>query len=228
LNYPIITILHSIPGRVRIQFSHRPLKGENLAEKLTEDSRVFNARYTPLTATMVIQFNHRDIELLHILKRIVLQLSEEYNMQPVYIHVEGPNQLSPLTKASAVTILFAGLVYVMSPGTLIAKVFGTAAAITTAAAVLEHAMDEINHRGTFDPEALSIVYLVNSVASGEFVRGAFFTWLASFSRHLLHLPQHEGLKVSVVEGRDRVTGNKYKDIFTRGSIPMNPDLSVGL
>lgn len=228
MNNPIITILHNIPGRVRVQFSHKPLNGTALASLLTEDSRVISADYTRLTSTMVIRFRHLDVELLHILKKIVLHLSEEYHMQPVYINVGGNNRLSALTKVSAATILFAGLVHVVSPGRLITRAAGSVAAMTTAAAVIEHAMAEINHRGTFDPEALSIVYLVNSVASGEFIRGAFFTWLASFSRHLLNLPQHEGLKVSVIEGRDRVTGNKYKDLVTRGSIPINPDLSIGL
>ena len=59
------------------------------------------------------------------------------------------------------------------------------AGLGTAWAVVDHAWKELRERGTFDPEVLSLAYLVTAFVRGNFLTASVVTWLASFGRHLV-------------------------------------------
>jgi hypothetical protein len=118
-------------------------------------------------------------------------------------------------------IVSALAIRIFKVGTLAGTIAGWAAVGTTAVAVIEHAYIEIKRTGSFDPEALSIVYLINSASMSHLVRGSLFTWLASFSRHLIRFPFLDGLKLTIIEGVDEIKKQKYLDVVTSGSISMS-------
>ncbi len=221
LTLPIITILHCLPDRVRLHFSVPPRNVENLRENLLQDSRIWQMTYSPVSRTCVLSYDHKDVELLHVLKMIVILLADEYHRQPVYILPKDVYRLSPLTTFSAVAILVASISRLAGLSATAGSLSGWTAVGSTAAAVIEHAYIEIKRTGSFDPEALSIVYLINSAGRREFIRGALFTWLASFSRHLMRFPHLDGLKMSFVEGFNEMRKEKYLDVVTSGSISMS-------
>ena len=55
----------------------------------------------------------------------------------------------------------------------------------TLAAVVEHGYQELHVRGSFDPEVMSVVYLINSVGKPSAVRASLLAWIITFGRHLI-------------------------------------------
>jgi hypothetical protein len=70
-------------------------------------------------------------------------------------------------------------------GTSVPRTIERLAALCTGAAVLQHGWREIRERGYFDPEVLSLTYLLRSSYQGDYGRGALITWMLTFGRHLL-------------------------------------------
>jgi hypothetical protein len=63
---------------------------------------------------------------------------------------------------------------------------------------VDHAWKELRERGTFDPEVLSLAYLVTAFVRGNLLTASVVTWLASFGRHLV-APFPTGVQVRPVE-----------------------------
>lgn len=221
MTLPILTIVHNLPDRVRLHFSIPPGNPDALCAKLMKDQRFRQASYSDVSQTIVIGFDHKEIELLHIFKMIAIALADEYHRQPLYVRPNDTYRFTLATRVSAILILTALTLRLIKNGPLAGTIVGWAAVGTTAAAVVEHAYIEIKRTGSFDPEALSIVYLINSAGMGHLVRGSLFTWLASFSRHLIRFPFLDGLKMTIIEGFDEEKRKKYLDVVTSGSISMS-------
>ena len=64
----------------------------------------------------------------------------------------------------------------------ITKWFSTGA---TLAAVVEHAYQELQVRGSFDPEVMAVVYLINSIGKTNSAQASLVAWAAAFGRHLI-------------------------------------------
>ena len=86
------------------------------------------------------------------------------------------------------------------------------AGLGTAWAVVDHAWKELRERGTFDPEVLSLAYLVTAFVRGNFLTASVVTWLASFGRHLVALPP-TGVQVRPVEVRGRGNGQSRYEVM---------------
>jgi hypothetical protein len=81
----------------------------------------------------------------------------------------------------------------------------------TAGAALEHGWMEYRHRGNFDPEVLTVTYLLTSLLRGNALPAAIFTWITTFGRHLARMPA-PGVEVRPVQlGRD-ADGPRYEVI----------------
>ena len=221
MSIPILTIVHNLPDRVRLNFSMPPANPDALCSWLMEDKRFRQVTYSTVSHNIVIAFDHKEIELLHIFKMIAISLADEYKRQPIYVRPSDSYRFTPATSLSAMLIASALVLRLVNNRSLAGNIVGWAAVATTAAAVIEHAYIEIKRTGSFDPEALSIVYLINSAGTGHLVRGSLFTWLASFSRHLIRFPFLDGLKLSVIEGFDEIKKHRYLDVITAGSISMS-------
>ncbi len=219
--FPTLTILHSLPGRVRIHFSIPPNNFRTLRQQLLQDDRLREMTWSSVSQTSVIHYSHKDIELLHILKMITLFLADEYQRQPIYVQPNEAYRFSPLTLLSAATIVSAAVIRYSAVNHQVSRLLSLAAVGATAASVIEHAYIEIKRTGSFDPDALSIVYLVNSARKGEYIQGSFFSWLVSFSRHLIQFPYFEGLKLTIIDGFDEVKKQRYLDVVTSGSLSMS-------
>ena len=220
MTLPILTIVHNLPDRVRLHFSVPPANPDALCNRLLEDKRLHKVSFSTVSQTIVIAFDHKEIELLHIFKMIAIFMADQYQRQPMYVRANDTYRFTLATRVSALLIVSALVTRLVKNSSLAGTIVGWAAVGTTAAAVIEHAYIEIKRTGSFDPEALSIVYLINSAGNGHLVRGSLFTWLASFSRHLIRFPFLDGLKLSIIEGFDEMTKQKYLDVVTSGSISM--------
>ena len=78
--------------------------------------------------------------------------------------------------------LDSALALMASPLTRFSRWLSTGA---TLAAVVEHGYQELHVRGSFDPEVMSVVYLINSVGKPGAVRASLLAWIITFGRHLV-------------------------------------------
>lgn len=66
----------------------------------------------------------------------------------------------------------------------------------TLAAVAEHGYQELHARGSFDPEVMSVVYLINSIGKTNGMQASALAWALTFGRHLI--PQEPREQVYMV------------------------------
>ena len=75
----------------------------------------------------------------------------------------------------------------------------------------EHGYQELHTRGSFDPEVMSVVYLINSIGKTNGMQASALAWALTFGRHLI--PQEPREQVYMV----RRAGNSISLTPVKGS-----------
>ena len=107
----------------------------------------------------------------------------------------------------------------------ITKWFSTGA---TLAAVVEHAYQELQVRGSFDPEVMAVVYLINSIGKTNSVQASLVAWAATFGRHLIPRDPREqvysvrrnGSETTLIPSVDRRNGANFAGAMLRRGTEM--------
>ncbi|MFK5971516.1 MAG: hypothetical protein QM487_15555 [Candidatus Marithrix sp.] len=208
---PSITILHKLSFRVRIKFSWPPKDMQEIEQVVMEHAGIRSINYNAITKTALIYFNPLEVALQEIIIRIAVALSKEYGLIPIRI-LEKPKAkyISPLMITSGICIGVGSLISLINPGVQIAKLLNWAIVGTTVSAVAEHAWLDLKRKGVFDPEVLSVVYLLSST-HGSIKSGAL-TWIATFGRHLL-VSDQKGIELQVFEVMDAKAGVNFYDVI---------------
>ena len=192
---PTVTVVHQLPGRVRARLSHAPDDPERIRTSILEHVGTESVEYTPLSRSLLVRFDPHRVTQEEIVLRIALCLSLDRGTVPVRLLAR------PERTALGGGAIYSGLGLALSlalrwwagqpknPSRL-----DWAAAVGTACAVVEHAVKEMDEKGYFDPEVLSLAYLVTSFLRGNFVKASVVTWLTTFGRHLLDV-QPGGVQV---------------------------------
>ncbi len=221
---PEISIVHALENRIRLHFSEPPIQYEALNEHISNLKGVQSFSYSDVSKNALVTFESKEIDLLKILKEIVMSLSSQYCMRYVTIRVRDTMNFTSLSMLSLASI---GTAYLLRATKLFPKhpnnplyYLECGSAIITAFAVLEHAAIEVNKTGIFDPEAFSILYLVTQFNGKHPLKGAKWTWLASFGRHLFPIASTNHLTIKVIEGVDYKSGNVYSDVVVSGSLSL--------
>jgi len=199
---PNITVLHELPGRLRVQFSLPPLKPRSMEKAVREHEGIELIKYTPVTKTVLVKFDPALVSREEIIIRMAVFMSLENNNIPVQLFSQPQKkEMSDFAFYSAV-LLAAGFVskYVLKT-TKYNLVTEWAAGIGTAYAVLDHAWGEMRETGVFHPEVLSLSYLLISMIRGNYLPAAAFTWITTFGRHLVHAPD-VGVEIRPVPSKE--------------------------
>ncbi len=219
---PEITVVHALKKRIRLHFSEPPVHSEAILSRIIDLNGVTGASYSEITRNIVITFEPKEIPLLTVLKEIVIALSAQYCMRTVSVKVRESFQFTQLSFWALISIGGSFISRSIGMGALgngaTIKYMEYGAAAITGFAVLEHAAIEINKTGIFDPEAFSVLYLFNQIKGKQPIKGAFWTWIASFGRHLVPVVPTNRIVFKVIEGIDYKSGEKYTDIITSGSL----------
>jgi hypothetical protein len=96
------------------------------------------------------------------------------------------------------------------------------------AAVVEHAYQELQLRGSFDPEVMSVVYLINSIGKTNSFQASLVAWAATFGRHLIprapreqvYLVRREERRTTLVPVQDRRKGTDFAGAMLRRGTEM--------
>lgn len=187
---PTITVLHELPGRLRVRLSLPPLKPASMEDSVREHSGIDLIQYTPVTKTVLIQFDHNKVSGQEIIIRIGVFLSLENNNIPVHVFSHPPREeMSDFAYYSAILLALGFVSKYILKSQSYQMVTEWAAGVGTGYAVLDHGWSEIQESGVFHPEVLSLSYLLISMIRGNFLPAAAFTWITTFGRHLVRLPE---------------------------------------
>jgi hypothetical protein len=199
-----IHISHNLPGRVRFRFSKPLLEIEKLKLHVMEHEGIQKMNYSDVTRGMLVHFNENVIDLQEILIRTALAFSLENHLKSVYITRKTERQfITSKGIVAGISIVASGLTTLLSPGSPFQKSLDWLSAITTSAAVLEHAGYDYRKKGSVDPEVFSLVFLANrAISGGNLLFPSALTWVATFGRHFSS-NEGEGILLEI-----RKTGEK--------------------
>ncbi|KAJ53575.1 hypothetical protein BD780_001312 [Clostridium tetanomorphum] len=214
MNQPEIIILHSLHNRIRVKLSH-PLRNVGQAiRKIKENNEILKVEYNPITKSILVHFNYLKVEMEEVIFRIAIAYSEQYDMVPIKLLSNTPTRDMPaLAHYSIMAIVGAAIVKFLgiSSNKNIQDLSNWIAVGTTVGAIIEHGYKEINEKGAFDPEVVSVMYLINSVSKGNFIRAAALTWVTTFGRHILDF-YYEGISIKVNKLKNSCTQEEYYEI----------------
>jgi hypothetical protein len=211
---PVVTLVHSLPGRVRARLSVAPGDAGRMLAGVREHPGMESISYSPITKSILARFNPHEISQEEIVLRIAFHLSLDCGSVPVRLLAE-PEQRPALggsATISAALLAWSLVTHGLKTATKSPTRWDWLAGLGTAWAVVDHAWKELRERGTFDPEVLSLAYLVTAFGRGNFLTASVVTWLASFGRHLIALPP-TGVQVRPVEVRGRGNGESRYEVM---------------
>lgn len=199
-----VIVHHRLPGRVRLRLSLDILNLQRLRDSIIEHEGMESLQYTAVTRSLLLRFDPEKVSLEEILIRVALCLSLDHERRNVRIlTTPAREEISDAPWYSAFLIITALAARLLSKDNT-STPMSFIASIATAAAVVEHGIKEIEERGNFDPEVLSVFYLITSMLRGNDLPAAMFTWASTFGRHLLAAPKR-GVEIRPVELDDGAT-----------------------
>jgi len=187
---PSVTLLHALPGRLRVGLSHAPRDAEEMKAAVRSHAGFASIRFSPVTRSMLVRYDAGQITQQEILFRIALALSLDFGAAPVRILAgSGRHGTSDSAVLSALLLVGAMAARWTRQDPNITMPLELAAGVSTSYAVLDHGWKEVRERGYFDPEVLSVGYLATAFLRGNFLKASVVTWLMTFGRHLLEIPR---------------------------------------
>jgi hypothetical protein len=215
---PSVTLLHELPGRLRVGLSHSPLNADKMKSAVQDHPGLLSVEYSPVTRSVLVLFDRAQVTRQEILFRIALSISLDYGTVPVRVLVEPARQGTSNSAAlSGLLLLGAVAARWTKRDQRVTMPMELAAGLSTTYAVFDHGWREVRERGYFDPEVLSIGYLMTAFFRGNFLKASAVTWLMTFGRHLLETPR-VNIEVRPVE----IRGNG--DASPRYEVVVGPDL----
>ena len=186
---PAVTIVHELPGRLRLRLSHPPRELDRMEASVGTHAGIRSVAYSPVTRSVLVQFDPQEVTREEIVVRVGLSLALDYGPAPVRILAQPEVREMSDSAFYSGLLLGTALVARLLPGEEKTRLLlDWGASLGTIGAVLQHGLIEVNRRGNFDPEVLSAVYLITALIRGNFLPAALFTWATTFGRHLLQGP----------------------------------------
>ncbi len=216
---PVVTMVHAIPGRVRVRLSGHPGEPDRLVTAVREHEGMLSIEYTPATRSVLVRHDPREIVREEVVLRIATAWAIDMGGLPVRVLAQPERgDFSNLAVLSA-ALMVSSLLFRLGRKAGAAPLLERAAGISTAAAVAEHAWRDVREEGHIHPEVLSLGYLVSAFFRGNFFKASVITWFTTFGRHLLDAPRR-GVIVTPVPVKDDDSGEP------RYEIRVSPDLDL--
>lgn len=184
-----VTVTHSLPGRLRLRFSHPPRKAAKTEQMVMSHPGVRSAVFTAATLNLLVLYHPAKIALEEIILRAALSLSVDYRLKPIAIKTsDASTPLGTLSILSGLSLLVVHTLSLFAVKPRVLSALEIFCGLGTTAAVSEHILVELADKGRFHPEVLSIGYLLSSFLRGNVLKGATTAWIMTFARHLLEPP----------------------------------------
>ena len=162
-----LEVLSAIRGRMRLQLE-KPVASEAAFRAIPG---VRACRYNPRIRTLLCEYDPDALSEEQLLVRLGAAYAGQTDANLLHIR-RSEEQGFSMAPSGYLALLCIGLDGALSTG-------------ATLAAVVEHGYQELHVRGSFDPEVMSVVYLINSVGKPGAVRASLLAWIITFGRHLI-------------------------------------------
>jgi hypothetical protein len=138
---------------------------------------------------MLVRYDLKHISTGEIVIRIATGLSLGQDNAGIRVLTRPPtHELSDSAFYSGVALLAALALRVMGQYTTASVALERIAGLAAAGAALNHGWVDYRLRGNFDPEVLTVTYLLTALLRGNALPAAILTWISTFGRHLVRLP----------------------------------------
>ncbi|KEI01611.1 hypothetical protein FDC62_10395 [Clostridium botulinum] len=199
MNQPTIIIVHRLNNRIRVKLSHPLRSVEEVIVAMEKRDGLESFKYNNITKSIVIYFNTNKISMEELIITLSVFYSKQYGMVPIKLTSDTPSRDMPASaRYSLGAICISAISKILVSNTTIQKLLNWVAVSTTIGATIEHAYLEINTKGAFDPEVVSVMYLINSIGEGKFLRPSIITWLTTFGRHIIK-PYYDNVELKINE-----------------------------
>jgi hypothetical protein len=210
---PSVTIVHELPGRLRLRLSHPMENARRLQRVISEHAGIEAVQYTAASRSVLVRYVPGHVSAEEIVIRAAMSLSLEHGHAAVRILAR------PQTRELSDSAFYSGLGLLAALGLRLARTDkGGGAAIDwlaslgTAGAALEHGWMEYRQRGNFDPEVLTVTYLLTAIMRGRALPAAIFTWITTFGRHLARMPA-SGVEVRPIQVGGGADAPRYEVVI---------------
>lgn len=208
-----LDVLSAIPGRLRVQFE-RPIEAQGHFARIRG---VTECRYNPRIQTLTCRYDEAAVSE----EQLILQLGAIYVSVcgGKLLHVKRCEEegfsMAPSGYLALGCIGLDGLLTLT--GSSLTGFSRWLSAGATMAAVVEHGYQELHVRGSFDPEVMSVVYLINSIGKPDGSLASPVAWALTFGRHLIpRAPREQAYLVKRAEREVTLTpvkGNESELAF---------------
>ena len=204
---PAVTVVHTLPGRLRLRLSRPLADPEGAFAFLREHAGMGEIGYTPRTGSLLIRFEPHAVSAEEITLRVAFRFAIDQGGRPVRLRA-APEQVTLQNSAvlAALGLAAAAVLRGFSPGGKETTRAKWLAGLATAWSVADHGWREFRARGYFDPEVLALAYLAAALVRGNVLRASAVTWLATFGRHLAETPsvgaEVQALPIPVGQGEE--------------------------
>jgi hypothetical protein len=202
-----VTLVHALPGRLRLRLGAAPKDTRRFLDAIGAHDGLEAVTYTPVTRSVLIRYQTGHLTAEELLLRTAMALSMVHDDAPVVAFNDPESEvMTDLAIVSGVIVALGSIARFLSwtrSNALLEKIAGLGVAL----AVLQHGARETREKGMFDPELLTLGYLVTAVAKQKPLRGAAVTWTASFGRHILR-DSTRGVEVRPMPGVTAAGGEK--------------------
>jgi hypothetical protein len=186
---PTVTIVHELRGRLRLRLSHPIADHPRLTRVIAEHVGIEHVRYTAISRSVLVTYDPTHVSPEEIVIRTAMSLSIEQGHAAVRILARPPSrELSDSAFYAGICLLAALGLRLVRMDKAGGATMDWVASLGTAGAALEHGWSEYRARGNFDPEVLTVTYLLTALMRGNALPAAVFTWITTFGRHLAHVP----------------------------------------
>lgn len=182
-----MTVLHSLPNRVRLKLSVPIKKVDIFKRNVSHGVEYLELNYNPISRTVVVNFDPDIILLQEVIYKVITAFSIENGMIPVRLLEEvRVKNLGNWSLYSAATIAMSGLHSLINKNNAeLQNIMNWFSLGMTSAAIMEHAYSETKRKGVFDLEILPAIYLMKSFLNTPNLSLVAMIWLTTFGRHLV-------------------------------------------
>jgi hypothetical protein len=143
-------------------------------------------QFNPHTNSILINFDNHETSQEELIIRVAVFISLENEFSPVQVFSDIKlSEMSDSAFLSGFLILISLAGRVLPQLSTFRSMIDWIAGMGTAYSIFDHGYKEFRERGNFDPEVLSVLYLLSSFSQGKFLPATFLTWIATYGRHLV-------------------------------------------
>lgn len=219
-----LDVLSAIPGRLRVQFE-RPIEAQGHFARIRG---VTECRYNPRIQTLTCRYDEAAVSE----EQLILQLGAIYVSVcgGKLLHVKRCEEegfsMAPSGYLALGCIGLDGLLTLT--GSSLTGFSRWLSAGATMAAVVEHGYQELHVRGSFDPEVMSVFYLLNSLGKPNGLQASALAWIVTFGRHLIprapreqaYLARRDGARVTLTGVKNGESQARFAGRMLQRSVEM--------